>query len=159
MLAPFVRMPLARAFQASSRQGATLPLYWRRAYSSQGPVTKYTSSHEWVKIDKNVATIGVTQYAQKLLGDVVFVELPELEKQVERSEPVSTVESVKAASDIYAPADGTIVEANELLSEQPGLINKSPENDGWIFKMSLESDSKFEDLMNEEQYQDFCTKE
>ncbi|KAJ1972061.1 hypothetical protein H4R35_004886 [Dimargaris xerosporica] len=131
-----------------------------RFYSSAKPITGYTETHEWVRVENNIATIGVTQYAQKHLGDVVFVELPETESKVDQGEAIGSIESVKAASDVYAPADGTVLEANEALAETPALINKSPEKDGWIFKLELKDASQLKGtLKSAEEYKAFCDQE
>ena len=98
---------------------------------------KYTREHEWIRIEGDTATVGITFYAQEQLGDVVFVELPESDTSADQGAEVAVVESVKAASDIYAPVTGTITESNEELSERPELVNEDPENDGWFFKMRL----------------------
>ncbi|KAJ1920584.1 hypothetical protein IWQ60_006967 [Tieghemiomyces parasiticus] len=130
-----------------------------RFYSSAGPVTKYTESHEWVRIEDKVATVGVTDYAQAHLGDVVFVELPEVNAAVTEGSPIAIVESVKAASDIYSPVDGTIVAANEELTSSPNLINDNPTDEGWMFKVSFDSADPFKKLMDAAAYKEFCSKE
>ena len=96
---------------------------------------KYTEEHEWIRIEGDVGTIGITQYAQEQLGDVVFVELPAAGRKVAKGEACAVVESVKAASDIYAPVSGEIVEANAALADQPGDVNAEPTGKGWFFKI------------------------
>jgi glycine cleavage system H protein len=105
----------------------------------------YTESHEWIKREGNNVRVGVTDHAQSELTDVVYVELPKLERQVNAKEPVAVVESVKAASDIYAPVKGTVVEANKALEADPGLINREPYGQGWIFVLKFDNP---EDLKN-----------
>jgi glycine cleavage system H protein len=98
---------------------------------------KYTKSHEWVRLEGDVAVVGITDYAQDALGDVVFVDLPQVGKAVEAGSAVAVVESVKTASDIYAPVAGEILEVNSALSDKPELINQSPYGEGWLFKMRV----------------------
>ena len=105
------------------------------------------------------ATVGITFYAQEQLGDVVFVELPEVDTSADQGAEVAVVESVKAASDIYAPVTGTIIESNNELSERPELVNEDPENDGWFFKMHLSDPSELDDLLDEADYQAFIQEE
>lgn len=118
---------------------------------------RYSEEHEWVEVSDGgkEATIGITDYAQKALGDVVFVELPEVAAQIEKGDTVGAVESVKAASDIYSPVTGTIAEVNEALSDKPSLLNKSPEKEGWIFKVEIESEAELDSLMDTEKYAAF----
>ncbi|HBX25900.1 MAG TPA: glycine cleavage system protein GcvH [Gammaproteobacteria bacterium] len=116
---------------------------------------KYTREHEWIRIEGDTATVGITFYAQEQLGDVVFVELPEADTSVDQGAEVAVVESVKAASDIYAPVTGTVVESNSELSDRPELVNEDAENDGWFFKMNLSDTSELEDLLDEADYQTF----
>lgn len=122
-------------------------------------VVKYTREHEWVRIEGDIATVGITFYAQEQLGDVVFVELPDEHASVDQGAEVAIVESVKAASDIYAPITGTIVETNGDLSDRPELINEDPENDGWFFRMQLSDPSEIEDLLDEAAYHAFIQDE
>ncbi len=115
---------------------------------------KYISSHEWIRIEDNgTVTIGVTDHAQELLGDVVFVELPDVDSEVALEDEIAVVESVKAASDIYAPLSGTIIEVNEDLEDSPELINSSPYDDGWMFKMQPSELSELDGLIDAESYQ------
>ena len=120
---------------------------------------KYTREHEWIRAEGDSATVGITFYAQEQLGDVVFVELPEADTSADKGAEVAVVESVKAASDIYAPVTGTIIESNNELSERPELVNEDPENDGWFFKMHLSDPSELDDLLDEADYQAFIQEE
>ena len=113
---------------------------------------KYTKDHEWVKIENSVATIGITEYAQKQLGDITFVELPEKDSLVNEGDSFCTVESVKAASDVYAPVTGEVIEVNEELEEAPELINQEPYGKGWICQVKVTNTNEFESLMNCEEY-------
>ena len=116
---------------------------------------KYISSHEWIREeDDGSVTVGITDHAQELLGDVVYVELPELDSEVALEDELAVVESVKAASDIYAPLSGTIIEVNEDLEDAPEIINSSPYDDGWMFKMQPSEPSELDGLMDAESYQD-----
>ena len=119
---------------------------------------KYTKEHEWLQIDGDLVTVGITSYAADQLGDLVFVELPEINCKVSKDDEIVVIESVKAASDILAPLDGTIVEINEEISEDPSLVNSDPIGKGWFFKMKLENRSDLDDLMNEEDYCAFIEK-
>ncbi|WWC71067.1 glycine cleavage system H protein [Kwoniella pini CBS 10737] len=120
--------------------------------------TRYTTDHEWVSFDSttNIGTVGITDYAQKALGDVVFVELPGQGAEVAQGDSIGAVESVKAASDIYAPVSGIVEEINETLADQPGLLNKSPEEKGWLAKIKLSAPAEFEALLNDEAYKAHC---
>ena len=116
---------------------------------------KYSKDHEWVFIENNIATVGITDHAQESLGDIVFVELPEIGKDVSSGNEVSVIESVKAASDIFAPIDGKIIETNNKLNDDASIINKDPENEGWIFKIEISNSKNLDDLMSLEQYNEF----
>ena len=120
---------------------------------------KYSKDHEWIEIDNDIATIGITNHAQESLGDIVFVELPTIGKQVSSNEEVCVIESVKAASDIYTPIDGEIIEVNEQLNDNGALVNEDPENTAWIFKLKIKDPSQFNDLMSFTQYQEFLKTE
>jgi len=115
----------------------------------------FSKDHEWVSLEGDIATIGISVHAAAELGDVTFVELPETDEDVEAGAAVSVVESVKAASDIYTPVAGTIVEVNEDLEDEPEIINEDPESKGWIFKVSGVDASALEGLMTAEQYAEF----
>lgn len=114
---------------------------------------KYVSSHEWIRHEGDgVVTVGVTDHAQELLGDVVFVEAPDVDAEVDLEEEIAVVESVKAASDIYAPLAGTIIEVNEELEDSPELVNSDPYGDGWMFKMKLTDSADLDTLLSSEDY-------
>ncbi len=118
--------------------------------------TRYTRDHEWVRLEEDgTATVGVTDHAQQALGDVVFVELPEPGREVAEGEACAVVESVKAASDVYAPLAGKISEVNDTIVEEPGLINSEAEGEGWFFRMEPSHEDAFEALMDEEAYEAF----
>ncbi|MET3661121.1 glycine cleavage system protein GcvH [Aquamicrobium ahrensii] len=112
----------------------------------------YTEDHEWLRVEGDVATVGITDYAQEQLGDLVFVELPESGKGLTRGDTAVVVESVKAASDVYAPVDGEVTEANEALSSDPALVNSAATGDGWLWKMKLSDKSQLDGLMDEAAY-------
>lgn len=113
---------------------------------------KYTADHEWISLDGDIATVGITQHAQEELTDIVFVELPKIGRECEVEESVAVVESVKAASDIYAPLAGEIVETNSDLEADPALVNTDPHGKGWIFKMKLRNIADVEALMDADAY-------
>ncbi|HEY9030702.1 MAG TPA: glycine cleavage system protein GcvH [Kangiella sp.] len=116
---------------------------------------KYVSSHEWIRDEGDgVVTVGITDHAQELLGDVVFVDAPEVDSEVDVGDEIAVVESVKAASDIYAPLAGTILEVNEELEDSPELINSDPYGDGWMFKMKLVDADDMDSLLSAEEYSD-----
>ena len=116
--------------------------------------TRYTSDHEWVRLeDDGTLTVGITDHAQEALGDIVFVELPEIDRQVAEGESFATVESTKAASDVFAPLAGRIAEINDSIVEDPGLINRDPQGEGWFLRMEPGDEDNFESLMDEEAYQ------
>ena len=118
---------------------------------------KYVASHEWIRDEGDgTVTIGITDFAQEQLGDVVFVELPEVGSQVAKDDAIAVVESVKAASDIYAPVAGEIVEVNELLVDEPEKANEAPYGDAWFFKVKLTDASELDDLMTADQYEAEC---
>lgn len=116
---------------------------------------RYTKDHEWVVLDGDIATVGITDHAQEQLGDLVHVELPELERSVAANEACAVVESVKAASDVYAPLAGKIVEINETITEDPAIVNSDAEGEGWFFRLELEDPDAFEELMDAEAYEEF----
>ncbi len=113
---------------------------------------RYTKDHEWLRIEGDVATVGVTDYAQEQLGDVVYVELPDVGKTFKKGDEAAVVESVKAASEVYAPVSGEIVEANEALADTPETVNADPMGEGWFFKLKLADRSELDDLMDEAAY-------
>jgi len=114
--------------------------------------TRYTKDHEWVRLDGTVATVGVTDQAQEALGDVVFVELPKPGREVADGEACAVVESVKAASDVYAPLAGRVTETNEAVVDDPALVNRAAHGDGWFFRMELSDSASFDALMDEAAY-------
>ena len=114
---------------------------------------KYAKTHEWVSKEVDLITVGISDHAQELLGDIVFIELPEIGRVVENNEPMAVIESVKAASDIYAPLSGTIEAVNEALEAEPTIVNSSPYEDGWLFKIRLRADVVDEHLLDYETYQ------
>jgi glycine cleavage system H protein len=116
---------------------------------------KFTEDHEWVSIDGDTATIGITAYAQEQLGDVVFVEVPEVGKQVEQGGDAAVVESVKAASEIFAPLSGEVTEGNAVLEDEPSTINADAEGKGWIFKMTIADASQLDTLMDADAYKTY----
>ncbi len=116
---------------------------------------KYTKDHEWVSVDNGVAIVGISNHAQESLGDIVFIELPTVGKSVNAKDEICVVESVKAASDIYAPIDGEILEVNSNLEGDAAIINQDAENKGWIFKMKVSNHSQYEELMTEDEYKKF----
>lgn len=113
---------------------------------------KFSENHEWVKLDGEVATVGITQRAQELLGDLVFIELPEIGKVLEKGDAAAVVESVKAASDVYAPVGGTITAVNSAIVANPTLVNTDPMSAGWFFKLKVADASALDDLMDEPAY-------
>ncbi|RUS69052.1 hypothetical protein EGW08_023183, partial [Elysia chlorotica] len=113
---------------------------------------KYNESHEWIRINGDEATVGITEYAQSLLGDLVYVELPEIGDEFAIGDDACVVESVKAASDVYAPIDGEVIEINETVSNDPALVNSSPYQDGWLFKLKITDESQLAGLMSAEKY-------
>lgn len=120
------------------------------------PVEKYTKDHEWIRIEGNVATIGITVHAQAQLGDVVFVELPENGRKVKAGEACAVVESVKAASDVYAPVSGEVVAGNDDLSATPARVNEDAQGKGWFFRLKLADPKELEKLMDKAAYDAFC---
>jgi glycine cleavage system H protein len=118
---------------------------------------KFTQEHEWLSIDGDVATVGITNYAQSQLGDLVFVELPQVGRRANKSEAVAVVESVKAASDVYAPLTGEVVAVNEAVVAEPALVNTNAESTAWLFKLRISNRSELEDLMDEAEYRQHIT--
>jgi len=120
---------------------------------------KYTKDHEWIRLDGEIVTIGITNHAQESLGDIVFVDLPEIGREVVAGEEVSVIESVKAASDIYSPLNGVITETNDQLNDNAALINEDPETEGWIFKIKITDIKQVENLMSLSDYEEFLKQE
>lgn len=117
---------------------------------------RYTKDHEWIRVDGSEATIGITDFAQDQLGDIVYVELPEVGRKIEKGEEAGVVESVKAASEVYTPASGEVTAVNTALADDPALVNKSATGDGWFFKMKLANAAELDDLMDEAAYRAFA---
>ena len=118
----------------------------------------FTEDHEWVDVDGDIGTVGISEYAQSQLGDIVFVDVPEEGKEVAKGDEAAVVESVKAASDVYAPVSGTVLEGNAALGDNPGLVNEEPEGDGWFFKLTLSDPEELSGLMDETAYAAFVAK-
>ena len=117
---------------------------------------RFTKDHEWVRLDGDIGTVGITNYAQEQLGDIVFVELPEIGKALEQGDEAATVESVKAASEVYSPAGGEVTEANEALTENPALVNEQPLGDGWFYRLRVSNPGDLDGLMDEAAYTAYC---
>ena len=115
---------------------------------------KYSKDHEWISTENDIATIGITNHAQESLGDIVFIELPEVGKTIKAGEQVGVVESVKAASELYTPISGEIIQINDNLSKEPQLINSDAENNGWYMKIKMEKSDELENLMDINQYKE-----
>ena len=120
---------------------------------------KYSKDHEWIDINGEIATIGITNHAQESLGDIVYIELPDIGKKVNAGGEVSVIESVKAASDIYTPLEGEIIEVNENLKDNAAIVNQDPENKGWIFKLKINDTSNVDELMTLSDYENFLKQE
>ena len=121
---------------------------------------KYVSSHEWIRVEGDgTVTIGVTDHAQEALGEVVFVELPDIDAEVSAGDDAGVVESVKAASDIYAPVSGVVVAVNDDLEDAPEMVNSDPYGDGWFFKLKLTDESELDDLLSADEYSAACEEE
>ncbi|GAB4326008.1 MAG: glycine cleavage system protein GcvH [Candidatus Sumerlaeia bacterium] len=120
-----------------------------------GVIEGYTKTHEWVMVDDDVATVGITEFAQEQLSDVVFVELPAVGEEAAKGEEIAVVESTKIAASVYAPVSGEVVEVNTRLEDEPELINNSPTEEGWVVKIKIASMDELEDLMSEGEYQEF----
>lgn len=115
----------------------------------------FTKDHEWVRVEGDTGTVGITDYAQSQLGDIVFVEVPEAGREVEKGGEAAVVESVKAASDVYAPVSGEVIEGNSTLADEPSLVNTDPEGAGWFFKLRISDPSELNGLMDAEAYRTF----
>jgi glycine cleavage system H protein len=120
---------------------------------------RYAKSHEYIHIEGNVGTIGITEYAQKELGDVVFVELPQVDTELEAGDELGSIESVKAVSELFSPVSGTVVEINEALRDNPALINTDPWGDGWMIRIKLADATEADELMSAEEYEEYIEKE
>ena len=115
---------------------------------------KYTNDHEWIKIDKDIVIVGITDFAQSELGDIIFVEFPEIGEQFEQEDSFGTVEAVKTVADLFTPVSGEVISINKKLEDNPELINSSPYDDGWIVKLKYSNASQFDNLMNASEYKD-----
>ncbi|MEZ5932875.1 MAG: glycine cleavage system protein GcvH [Alphaproteobacteria bacterium] len=115
----------------------------------------YTKEHEWLSVDGDVATVGISDHAQEQLGEIVFVDLPDAGKALSKGDDMAVVESVKAASDVYAPVSGEVVEANDTLGDEPAQVNESPEDKGWFCKIRISDKSELDDLMDADAYKNF----
>lgn len=120
---------------------------------------RYAASHEWIRLEDGVVTVGISDFAQQSLGDVVYVELPEVGQQAQAGMEIGVVESVKAAADIYAPVSGTVLEVNDALEETPELVNQEPYGNGWFYKLEPDDLDAVEDLLDAEAYQEHCEQE
>ena len=117
---------------------------------------KYSKEHEWIKLEGDIATIGITEHATEMLGDIVFTELPEKGTNVEKDGTAGVVESTKAASDVYTPVSGEVIDTNQTIVDDPSKINQDPENSAWFFKLKIKDKSEMESLMNKEDYDKFA---
>ena len=117
----------------------------------------FTNDHEWVEINDEIATIGISDYAQGELGDIVFIEFPDLNTEFKKGESIGTIEAVKTVADIYMPLSGKIVALNDILNDNPSLVNNSPYNEGWMFKSQIINIDEFSELMNTEKYKSFTS--
>jgi glycine cleavage system H protein len=115
----------------------------------------FTKEHEWIRVEGDTATVGISDHAQEQLGDIVFVEVPEAGRRVSKGQEAAVVESVKAASDVYSPVSGEVVEGNQAIADDPALVNSDPEGQGWFFKLNLENTSELDGLMDEAAYRDW----
>ena len=119
------------------------------------PQIYFSKEHEWIEVDQEIGTVGITSYAQEQLGDIVFAEVTKLKEKVSRNDDVAVVESVKAASDIFAPVSGTVIEWNDLLDTSPETLNSDPTKSGWVFKITVDTPQELQELMDEEAYKKF----
>ncbi|HEX8841629.1 MAG TPA: glycine cleavage system protein GcvH [Sphingomicrobium sp.] len=116
----------------------------------------FTKEHEWIRVDGDTATVGVSNHAQEQLGDIVFVEVPEGGRRLNKGQEAAVVESVKAASDVYSPVSGEVTESNQAIVDDPSLVNSDPEGAGWFFKLKLDNQGELDGLMDEAAYRDWC---
>jgi|SRR5689334_13228184 glycine cleavage system H protein len=119
------------------------------------PVERYSKDHEWIRVEDGIAIVGITDHAQQQLGDIVFVEVPEPGRQAKQGEPVAVVESVKAASDVFAPVSGEVIEANAAIATQPALVNEDAQGKAWFFKLKISNPAELDTLMDETAYLEF----
>jgi glycine cleavage system H protein len=115
----------------------------------------FTKEHEWIKVDGDIATVGITDHAQEQLGDIVFAEVPEAGRSLNKGQEAAVVESVKAASDVYAPISGVVTEGNAKVADDPSIVNSDPEGEGWFFKLKLDNPGELDGLMDEAAYRDW----
>jgi glycine cleavage system H protein len=115
----------------------------------------FTKEHEWIRVDGDVATVGISEHAQEALGDIVFAEVPDAGKSLSKGDDAAVVESVKAASDVYSPVGGDVIEGNSAIADDPALINRDPEGEGWFFKLKLSDPSELDGLMSEADYREW----
>ncbi len=120
---------------------------------------RYTEDHEWIKVEGEIGTVGITDHAQKQLGDIVFVEVPEVDEEVSAGDEAGSIESVKAVADVFAPVSGTIVEVNESLEDAPETVNQDPHGDGWLFKVQMSDSAELDDTMDAAAYEKFLEEE
>ena len=118
--------------------------------------TYFTQEHEWIRVEGDIATVGISNHAQEQLGDIVFAEVPEAGKALSKGQEAAVVESVKAASDVYAPVSGEVVEGNQAVADDPALVNSDPEGEGWFFRLTLSDNHELSELMNGDQYKAYC---
>ena len=116
----------------------------------------FTKEHEWIRVEGDTATVGISNHAQEALGDIVFVEVPEGGRRVSKGQEAAVVESVKAASDVYAPVSGEVTEGNQAVADDPSLVNSDPEGEGWFFKLKLDNPGELDGLMDEAAYREWC---
>ena len=154
---------LGRFFQKSVRIPSLKQQVVRKSFVQTSPracfTTYFTESHEWIDVNDGVGTIGISDFAQKALGDVVYVELPEIGDAFDAEEAFGSVESVKAASDVYVPVGGEIIEVNDSLADSPNLVNDSPTSDGWFVKVKIEDEGELDGLLDEAAYQELIDNE
>jgi glycine cleavage system H protein len=115
----------------------------------------FTREHEWISVDGDIATVGISNHAQEQLGDIVFAEVPETGRRLSKGQEAAVVESVKAASDVYAPVSGEVIEGNQAVADDPALVNSDPEGDGWFFKLKLDNPGELDGMMDESAYRDW----
>jgi len=116
----------------------------------------FTKDHEWIRVDGDTATVGISDHAQEQLGDIVFAEVPETGKKLSKGQEAAVVESVKAASDVYSPVSGEVLDGNSKVADDPSIVNSDPEGEGWFFKLKLENSGELDGLMDETAYREFC---
>ena len=117
---------------------------------------KFSKKHEWVSLEGDIATVGITKHATEMLGDIVFVEVPEAGKSIEKEGQAAVVESTKAASDVYSPISGEVTEGNKAIADDPGSVNGDPEGASWFFKLKIKDKAELDSLMSKEEYDKFC---